>query len=406
MPSNPDGPSRPLTRERPPWLGVAYSCSWIDVQWLIVAGAMLVSALAFFGWRAAVAALVTAGTAVAMNFVLAIAIGRLRPTWQSDPILHVLGQAMLLAMCLPPTREASPASLAGALLGVLMTVVGRSRWLRVSPVALVIVLLWLMPAARSVSLQAARQPYFRPIEAVLVPWRVFTGDIRDTADQAPAGAWYEWSRTPASQENDVDPASTQPFAHDAAPRKSPGTLFLDDRLRLLAAPSMFGNMIRSGELPRIEEVVIGCVPGPFGGTSRALLAVIGGYLIVRRLASWKTMSAAFIAAAAALLVMPLESFSLKHSVVYAFWQHGGWLAFPYMCYMLLASPIPLIVLVLAAFGMPLTRRGRLVYGATLGATSMAAMWFLGMTTAAFLGLVLAGAMSRLFDRLHRRTIAP
>lgn len=406
MSSNADAATNVSARDRPPWLGAGYSLAWIDTQWLIVAGVMLVSALVFFGWRAAVAALVTSGAAVATNFVLALFISRYRPAWNSDPVLHVLGQAFLLSMCLPVTNETSPASLAGAMLGVLMTVMGRSRWLRVSPVALVIVLLWLMPAGRNMSLQAARQPYFRPIEAVLVPWRAFVGDIRDTAERSPAGAWYEWRRTPSSLSGESGSASTQPFTHEAAPRHSPGTQFLDDRLRLLAAPSMFGNMIRSGELPRIEEVIIGSVPGGAGATSRALLAMIGVYLIVRRLASWKVMSAAFVASMFTLLVMPIESLSFTQTVGVTLWRHGAALAFPYLCYMLLASPLPLIVFVLGASGMPLTRRGRIVYGAILGASSMAAMWFLGMITAAFLGLLLAGAMSRLLDRIHRRTIAP
>ena len=406
MASSVPGASRSPTRVRPPWLGVAYSHGWIDAQWLVVGALMLVSALVFFGWRAAVAALITAGAAVATNFVLALMISRARPSWHSDPLLHVLGQALILAMCMPPTRESSPASLAGALLGALMTVVGRSRWLRVSPVALVIVLLWLMPAARGMSVQAARQPYFRPVEAVLVPWRAVVGDIRDTAERSPGGAWYEWRRQPELRAAENDAASTQPFTRDAAPRRSPGTQFLDDRLRLLAAPSMLGNMIRSGELPRIEEIIIGCVPGSFGGTSRALLALLGGYLIFRRLASWKAMAAAFLAAVVTLLVMPLESLSLTNTVGFTLWKHGGAFAFPYLCYMLLASPLPVVVVLLSAFGMPMTRRGRLVYGAIVGATGMAAMWFLGMATAAFLGLLLGGAISRLLDRVHRRTIAP
>lgn len=402
MPAEHDNAPTQPPHAGPPWIGTAYSRAGIDAKWIGIACVMLVSASAFFGWRSLVWVLMTVVTAAATSFIMSLVMTRFRPAWRADPMSHVIAQAMLVALCLPPSREASPASMAGLLLGCVMPFVGRTRLVRASPVALVIVSLWLMPAVRSLSWQQASRPYFKPIEAVLVPWRVFVGDIHDVADRAPDGPWYRWASA-RPQGTGAPGVADEP--HDAAPRRSPSSLFLSDRLRILAAESMLGNMMTSGELASPEEIALGCVPGPIGATSRALLVLIGAYLLFHRLASWRMITGAIITGLATLMLMPVGAFAWRETVAAALWDHDRAFSLAYVAYLLFSSPLPLILLVLAPMSEPMTPRGRLVYGAVLGSSSVAAMWLSGMPPAAFVGLVIAGAVSRLLDRFKSRSLA-
>jgi hypothetical protein len=69
--------------------------------------------------------------------------------------------------------------------------------------------------------------------------------------------------------------------------------------------------------------------------------------------------------------------------------------------MLLAPPLVLVVMILAPITAPIGGTGRLIYGALIGATAMAALWFIAEPAAAFLSLVPASLLSPALDRLQR-----
>src|SRR5690606_9610113 len=139
------------------------------------------------------------------------------------------------------------------------------------------------------------------------------------------------------------------------------------------------------------ELFVGAHPDAVGAGSRALLIVLGFYLMYRRLAFWQVAATALLTAVVAILVMPLWDADQQAyvSVLSRMVHLGPAASVTYVAYFLFATPMALMVMILAPGAAPMSRAGRLVYGAILGGGAVAAMWWIGAPEAALLALLVA-----------------
>ena len=182
----------------PPWMPTRRDMDWIDRQWLMVVLVMLVSGAVFLGWRAIFSVMLAACSTIIAYFSLALVIHRMRrgrrdhatlhdPSRLINPLdeslTHVIGMGLLLGGCLPLTRGVTLPLMAGSLLGVAMHGVGRSRRVRVHPLAVVMLVTCLAPEAihairhhDEAAPAAQLHRWWEPVNTVLQPGAVFTGD--------------------------------------------------------------------------------------------------------------------------------------------------------------------------------------------------------------------------------------
>ena len=99
--------------------------------------------------------------------------------------------------------------------------------------------------------------------------------------------------------------------------------------------------------------------------------------------------------------MPINADGRLTCVSGQLWLMPPKVAASYMAYFILASPLALIVMILAPLTAPMTARGQVIYGMTIGATVSAAVWAFATPQAAFLGLVVASFLSRPLDVMKR-----
>ena len=386
----------------PPWVGGAHRVAAVDRQWLIVAGAMTVWAAVFFGWRGLMQVAVATMACTAVHLIALLlrrpaAVGHAHaptPSHSGGGGGGAVWLGMMTGLSLPLTQDYTLPLLAGLLTGGVMQVVGRSHRLRVHPLAVVMVAVWLVPLAgwwggSGWLIQQATEP----IDAVLRPSHVVRGDVFELVGGVSYEPWWETG------------AAGLP---DGVRRAS----FVDSlwryRYELATQRTWLVSMLSSGELPRFEELLLGSVPGPVGGTSPAVVIGLGVYLMYRRLAWWPMPLWALGGAVLMLAWMPVpggagaEGWSTvaQHLV-----QLGPAAGLTLLGYLLLASAAPLVVMIHAPLSMPLTPRGRAAYALVLGSVAMAAQWLIAVPQAPYLGLLVAGLLSRLLDNLHHSPFA-
>ncbi len=368
----------------PPWLGSVHHRAQIDLHWLTVALIMAAAGWLFFGWRGPVMVGITGAAAVAAHLVIVGLVRLIARRPSRVPHLHPLNLGLLLGASLPLMQQPWLPIAAGAMVGLLSHVIGRAHRLRLHPVALVLVTVWLLP----VVLPGAMRVIGEPVDAVLRPQRLLIGNVGDATAEASIAPW--WS--PAEY-----------TAPDAIRRIEAGNLFLDHRIDMLGNRESLVQAISSGELVRLEELFIGAHPDAIGAGSRALLIVLGFYLMYRRLAFWQVGATALLTAVAVILVLPWWDSDQQAytSVLSKMVDLGPAASVTYVSYFLFATPMTLMVLILAPGTAPMSRAGRLIYGALLGGGGIAAMWWIGAPQAALLALLLASLISRPLDALQR-----
>lgn len=379
--------SKPPT-SGPPWLGPILHRTQIDIHWLAVALIMVGSGMIFFGWRALVEVCVVALVSFMTFLLITMVLHLLWAKHTSDSILHAIVLSLLLGVILPPMTDLTVGILSAVMLGAVIPFVGRARRIRLHPVALALVFAWLLPAFVADhdlrSLEGAPQG---SVEAVLRPDRIFIGDLRKQAEvNNMAEPW--WNITDAD-------------LPDAVTRNDPGVQMLKERRRMLQVDTLMVNMLQVGELCRLEEVILGSVPGSIGGSSRMLIVLLGVYLMYRRMGTWQIPLIALLSAIAALLLMPLttggpgaERVTIVAERLFALPPR---VAITYVSYFILASPLPLIMFLLAPMAAPMCGTGRALYGLMIGAFTIALLWALASPQAAYLSLVVASLLSRPLD---------
>ena len=384
----------------PPWLGLLHTRRQIDIEMLMVVVAMTVSSLIFFGHVALVQILLCVVSAMSayLPAMLLMWIFHRRP--HTDSIMHALTMAMLVGLLMPVNSFAWQQVLAGAILGICMPFVGRTHRIRMHPAVLAVLITWALP----LMLSSVHQPVstvmfeFERQATVLRPDCVVLGNVHDGNAQGLHNYQPWWlTRKSSSLESDdgqfVSDAIVRPLAHH---------VFMRDQKRLLRFPQYLSNMMASGELPRIEELILGCVPGMIGATSSGLLVILGLYLMYRRLSWWSIPVNIMLAAGLTLMAMPV---TLSHGATTVFWVLIDTpLAFSltYLGYFFLTSPMLLVAFILAPATSPLTSHGRLLYCIIIGVLMVVIQWFVQTPVLTLLSVLFAGVLSRMLDHLHAR----
>ncbi|MCC6578837.1 MAG: RnfABCDGE type electron transport complex subunit D [Phycisphaeraceae bacterium] len=383
-------PGKPLRRAKsdPPWLGPFVTRKSVDNRWLFVGETMTVAAMGFFGFPGASQVLTTATTAFAVFLLISIIMQLLQPNVAMESMRQAVAQGLILGALMPVTASLWRKAMTGAFLGLALHLCGRCRSVRVHPIAAAMLAGWLAPMIFSGGHplhQALFEAGFPP--AVLRPDRMFVGAIESHAKVDPFTSW--WNAVGETQH------------HDAVLRPVPFDRLIRDQVTILQHPSQLANMLVAGELPRVVELVIGCVPGPLGATSVGLILLLGLMLMMWRMA-WLSLAVTIcISAAIALQAMPLAGDG-GHTV--AFWLLADMTpttAMTYVGYLLLTGPLLSIALLLAPQGAPMTRLGRLIYGIIIGAGVVAGPWWFQAPSAGFIGLAVAGCLARPLDAVRR-----
>lgn len=376
----------------PPWIAPIHRCFQIDGLWLIVTVIMLMMGLTFFGWRGLLGVAHTALVTL-LTYSLIVWVCRWA-RWRivADSNTHALAMGLLLGLCLPVTWGSVVPVAAGLMMGVALHVVGRSHRVRAHPVAVVIVLLWglglLAGGAQGGAAlfgggvaQSREAPH-----AVLRPGWVVVGDILDVGVGIDHLPWV---------------AQRESATGNAMARVEPYTAMISHQHRVIQDSSILASTLGNGGLPPMGDLVLGAVPGAIGASSRLMLIVLGLYAIYRRVARWPVAVAALGAAVWVLLLMPLRYHDHTTVVLARLIHLGPGVAVTYIGYMVLTSPLVLIAMILAPQTAPTSSRGRVVYGAMIGAVMILLQWFVATPMAGMLSLLLASCLSRPLDALHR-----
>ncbi|HUB24125.1 MAG TPA: RnfABCDGE type electron transport complex subunit D [Tepidisphaeraceae bacterium] len=352
---------------------------------------LLAAAAALYGWAAmaTIALVVISALAAVLVWRRVGRRGRLLNPYRCAYMALVLSLALpphLLGLNHPATWPIVPA--AGILLIALTWLLGPLGSGRVQPVLatyLIIVSFFL--------------PLLTP-HRVLRPGRVVTGNLFDSEYVDPARprtvAWYRLGRGSNSSEPDAFYIS-EPAAHElvsyTSGRQQP------DRF------SVSLGMILRDRLPPLEDFIVGGQPGPIGASS-AMAVILGGLLLMHRgLIDYRIPLLACLAAAAAMLLLPVPVIIKDTGIEWswlAFRQHdlGQALDASLVIYELLASPLLFVLFFLAPSGQsqPMSRRGKAVYGILIGLLVAPAQLYGSVALGPYVALLLAGLTSVILDR--------
>lgn len=380
----------------PPWLRSEVTRARYDGQWLFVVAMMLLAAATFFGWRALAQVVVATGAAGLVWLLVGALLRRLGWSRRGVTLAHVVVLGALVGLSLPLMMDPVVPLVMGLVVGLLGHFIGRGSGARVNLPALMLVLLCFLPATVfHTDLLTMRSQFGQPSQAVLRPSRVLLGDVANASPPPPAVSVRPWTDRIAST--------------DATRRRDMALLLSREQRRMLTDRVYLVNLLRSHELARMGELFLGAVPGPIGATSPVLLIAMGMYLFYRRLASWRTALAAFVAALVTYGLMPIDVPSPvgvptegRLAVVFEpLTALGPAAAMTFLGYLLLATPWCLIVFILAPLSDPMSRAGRWVYGVLLGIGLALCQWWLPVPEGAFVALLAVSLLSRPLDAMHR-----
>ena len=377
----------------PPWIGPIYHRAQIDLLWLLAAIVLIANGLVFFGWRGLLGTCITALTTLATYCLVAVIVRKVRPERSNDSTMHALVLGLLLGVSLPPACPGLTPWIAGIVLGICAHLVGRSHRVRAHPIAVAILSVWVMNMTWGQGTEGERwAEVVQSPQAVLRAERIVIGDIRNVAKTSDHQPWWH---------------KRMRINGDAMPRSSPYMAMIREQKNILQDQSRLGIMLSNGRLRPVGELMLGAVPGTFGGSSKMLLIVVGLYVMYRRLAWWPMAVATLVSAIMALGAMPMID---QQHLTFVGWRLIGLdpaVAVTYIAYTVLASPLALVVLILAPQCAPVSSRGRLGYGAMIGGVTIVVQWFLTTTLAPFLALAVASALCRPLDALHKnRFLSP
>ncbi|MBI1370399.1 MAG: hypothetical protein GC162_17320 [Planctomycetes bacterium] len=371
----------------PPWVGPIVPLYRYERLWLGINFLLTVSATIFFGWRALFMICLTASVCLVAYSLIALAIHLIGSGRSSEGTLSAaLNMGLLMGLTLPLMPYAALSVIAGMLVGGLVHVMGQTHRLRAHPVAVAHVVLMM-----TIPLIGTQQ-----VGAVLTPSRIVVGDVWRFTSPAGGPTWIHM--TAPNKLDAIDMAGPSDF--DAVRRADPQRVMHAEQKNILRHGSRMVTLLRSGELPRLLDVLIGAAPGPVGGTSAVLLILSGLWLIYRRVGRWAPALTALAAAMICLLILPVVSEGQVVMSWQCFSQVGWKVTVAYFAYQLLATPLLLIVLLLAPLTMPRTSRGRIWYAVIIGAGAVSARWVVPIEWVSYLPLIVAGLMCPILDRMR------
>jgi len=397
--------------------------------------------MVFFGWRAAIIALLAVFSCVLIERSLYYV--------TRTPALHGRSHAyltgMLLAATLPPfvpwyvpVIGAAFAILLGkAIFGGL----GHFLWQPALVGRLAVAALFTQPIAAEQFAFLGRGPA-DALSAVFSvqmnppKWPLLSQDhilVGDLANCQPAQPRREWLDQPAPK-------------GAAGALTAPPAATLDD-LTIPEEPR-FGAMARFEEtrpppaspavlaLPPINELLIGARPGGIGETSAIVIVIAGLYLVYRHYVRWHLPLAFVLAAAMVAALGPLHLLGPEGAVVGGWGPPGGWLSgqlpapffsaaawsnwlgrwgsppilregldvgFLYVCYRILSSELLLAAFFLATemTSRPVTSGGQVLFGAGCGAIGMVLALYTRLTIPFYLAVLIMNTFTPAIDALWR-----
>jgi len=375
--TSPDSKTRAARHQQgPPWIGPVVPLHRYERLWLGVYILMGVSATIFFGWRAAFMVCLTTTLSLVVYLLVALAMHMIRGRAPGGSISQALNMGLLMGLVMPLMPQMAVAVIAGSLVGALVHLMGPTHRMRVHPVAAAYLVLML-----GLPLIGQQQ-----VQSVLAPSRVVFGDA--------------WRFTgPVGGPNWI--SMTVPEQYDAIRRPNPQQIMHQQQQDILRHASRMVVLLRSGDLPRIEDVILGSVPGPVGATSQMLLIIVGLWLMYRRVGRWPVALTTLAAALAMLLLLPVKQDGAWVMSWQCFDDIGWKAAAVYFGYQLLASPLLLIALIMMPMTAPRTARGRMIYAVLIGAGIVGLRWIIPLEAIAYAPLVAGGLLCPLLDRMHK-----
>lgn len=368
----------------PPWIGSAFYRVDIDARWMVVTVIMMTSGIVFFGWRGLLAVTLTTVSTLAVNWPIQALRKKLQPRRAPEAIGHIAAMGMFLGALMPLFHSWWMYIAAGATLGLICLGCGRSHRIRIHPVAATMMLVGLVIINAPTHLEPGESHSIVQInDGVLRPGKLVVGDVTDQTDKIDGGHYFR---------------RVQPTTQDAVRRSWSIRYFLDRKDELATDRELFIAALSAGHLVRLEEIFTGAATGTIGGSSAFLVIVLGFYLIYRRMLHWPTAFWASVAAIGIAMVLPVHQEGQSWTILA--------LCLPdlepaasavFLSYLLVTSAVPACIMLLGPMTEPMSRMGRVVYGCILGATAVAALWFLAFPEAAYLGVITAGFLSKPLD---------
>ncbi len=339
----------------------------------------------FFGFRGILTViLTTTATLLAYNFInLLFQFFRHKKLHTSTS--YALWNGALAGLATPVLRDWTVPLLIGLLLGPTLYLVGRSSRIRIHPVALTLIIIWLIPAAiHHAEPVSMRNTLAQPVSAILTPNHIIIGNVTNVPSPTPNT--QPWLQTADS--------------YDAITRYNIQQKLITEQREILQYPLLIRNMLVTGDLPPLAELLFGAVPGPIGATSPILIIALGLYLIYKKHASWRTAMAALVAALSTYIILPFTIDNTHTLVITQLSNMQPAAAITFLAYFFLASPFLMLTLIFAPAVDPMSRQGRVVFGLLLGIFTSLCLFYLATPEATFIALIAAGVFSRLLDCLN------
>ena len=345
----------------------------------------LAAGVAFFGWRAVVAV----GAVVMAVYVGTIVWRRVGVRGHPLRPSQLLRLGLLLALMLPAKLAANPQGTAavwpllpaaGLLLVIVCWAAGPGGGGRVHPVLVVYL-----------AVAAAYPTVARP-HTVLQRNRLVAGDVLKvvppTDDRASPDAWRNRPLVAGADAVTGPPAAEALLAFTTGAH--PG-VSMDDLLR--------------ERLPPLEDVVLGAVPGPIGGTSGVAVIFGGLFLVYRGLIDFRVPLIIVATAWFAMFVLPMRlptgSGGVGWRVLAGRPPGVGWaVAATFANYEVLASPLLWSAFFLAGSPSvrPLGRPARSAYAAFIGVAAAALQVYASVALGSYLAVFVAGLFASALAR--------
>ncbi|WP_236254630.1 RnfABCDGE type electron transport complex subunit D [Mucisphaera calidilacus] len=344
-----------------PWLRTAVTTTHCDVQMLAGLVALVVVACLALGLSALVLVVLCAVGAVAGGVLTRVVVRSWCWTAVLPKSVYLVTLGVTTALLLRPMDGPVRALVAGVLTGVVSVWVGRSSPVRVHPALLGVLLTW--------SLATAWVPVAPASGDAAVVRAVTSGEAFETqplgmADASlPTGVWL----LEAFDEVAVDPGLYVRGVLDH------GT------------PSVFGALWDTH-------------PSCVGQVSLPVILLVGAWLLGRRLTYWRVPAYGLVAAVLTLLLWPSPGATLM--VVESLLATGLRGAAAWTIHVVLATPIVLLLVLIAGSASPISLPGRAVYASLAGLLSVSGMLFTQSVEGAMLGLAAAGLFIRPLDGMR------
>jgi hypothetical protein len=352
-----------MVSSRPPWLRPIVRIRAYDTLTLI--GVMLLAVIAWIGLGHGVLGLmlVCVGTCVAAGRVAAAGVRMRCWTCVLPSTRYLLLIGLVACLLLRPTDGLLRAGLTGGVAGLLALWVGRSSPVRVHPAVLAVLLSWPLAWA----------------------WPVMEPDVHDQREIVRVPAW------PTA----IEKGEPRLRPEHAGPLHR---FVLAEFESIAAEPERLRRMAVDGTLPSLNPVLWNAMPSCLGMVSVPGVLLAGAWLLRWRVLHWRVPLYGLFAAGATVALWPDAGEAWTTLEAFAPLGMGAFLT--WVSYVLLATPLPVVVTVVSGYAMPISLPGRAIFAAIIGVVGTIGMVVTQAPEGLLIGVVAAGLLSRPLDRVR------